>query len=202
MTPRSVMLACLAVWAVPATAQVVEPASENQVVIGSGGGAPSGVTTVNAASGNQNQQLNTGTVAAGALARSAPSASQHLDNPAAAASGTADTSLAAGAFAGFGGWVAVNGVSGNANQQANLAAFAFGIEAGAATDISLAQSRASTEPTGGKGAAAHADPQRSVAIGEGAFEGGSGLVQVSLIGGDRNTSANTFALSVSGGAKP
>ncbi len=155
---------------------------------------------MNGASGNNNQQLNVGSIAQGGLASGSGSARQYLGTSS-GDSGAAKTSIAAGSFSDSTGWIAVNGVSGNDNQQANVAAFAFGIEAGAAADNLLSQTRASTQPAGGRDAPA-AEPERSVVIGEGAFEGSSGLVQVSLIGGDRNSSANTFALSVSGPATP
>lgn len=164
------------------------------------GAATTGVANVNAASGNNNQQLNVGLIAESDAALARGSAIQHLATSA-GTSGADSTSIAAGAFAGASGWVAVNGASGNDNQQANMAAFAIGIEAGAAADALLSQSRASTQPAGRPtGPATQAD--RSVAIGAGAFGDSSGLLQVSLIGGDRNSSANTFALSVSGGATP
>ena len=66
------------------------------------------------------------------------------------------------------------------------------------SDTALSQARASHEPTGGPDSGALQD--RTVAIGDGAFANSSGLVQVSLIGGDRNSSANIFALAASAGA--
>lgn len=177
----------------PADAQARDEVSIN-------GGGSAGVTTVNAAAGNNNQQLNSGTLARGSSGSSTASAWQHLDSSG-GPSGDSTAAIAPGAFAGSSGWLAINGASGNDNQQANIAAFAFGIEAGAAADILLSQTRASQEPAGRPDGAA-VEPERSVAIGAGAFENSSGLVQVSLIGGDRNTSANSFALSVSGNASP
>jgi hypothetical protein len=68
-------------------------------------------------------------------------------------------------------------------------------------DSLLSQTRASKGPAGGP-----ADPtataQLETGLGAGAFEGSSGIVQVSLIGGERNSSANTFALAVPGSAGP
>lgn len=164
------------------------------------GGTTVGVTNVNAASGNNNQQLNAGVIGQADAAFSLGTARQH-NGSSSGSSGDAAAAFAPRSFAGSSGWTAVNGVSGNDNQQANLAAFAIGIEAGAAADALLSQTRASHEPAGRPQGAA-GDPDRSVAIGDGAFENSSGLVQVSLIGGDRNSSANTFALSISGDAKP
>src|SRR5207249_1463007 len=92
----------------------------------------------------------------------------------------------------------VNAASGVNNQQANLAVLATGFEGLLMTDAILGQTRASTKPPGATDGAASA-PDRSVALGDGAFADGSRLVQVSLVGGDRNSSANSFALSVVAG---
>lgn len=174
------------------------PAAAQQTEIG--GGPVNGVAAVNAAAGNGNQQANVGTIAGGEVAIALPSLTQQTDKPRSSAT-DASTVITANSFAGSSGWVAINGAAGNDNQQANLAAIAFGTEVGFAAADALAQTRASTQPTAAD-AAASDQPVRSVAIGDGAFAGSQGLVQVSLIGGDRNTSANTFALSVTGSASP
>jgi len=158
------------------------------------GGTTAGVATVNGAAGNQNAQANIGAISSGGNAVSTGSLSQQNGN-APVDSGADSALIAPHAYANSSGWIAVNGAAGNDNQQANVAAFAFGSEAGALADAALSQSRASTPPTGGTAAPA-TGPDRSAAIGNGAFENSQGLVQVSLIGGDRNTTSNSFALSV------
>jgi hypothetical protein len=104
-------------------------------------------------------------------------------------------------FADSSGLIRVNVAGGSDNQQANLAAIAIGFEGGALVDSMLSQTRSSQEPAGGP-----VDPEASqnleTGIGAEAFENSSGIVQVSLIGGERNSSANTFALTVPGGAGP
>ena len=162
------------------------------------GGPVNGAGAINSAAGNNNQQANVGVLAIGDRATAVPGVTQHLANST-GNSGDAAVSVQAGAFAQSSGWLAVNGTSGNDNQQANIAAFEFAIEAGSLADTALSQTRASTHPTGSAGPAA-AEPDRSVAIGDGAFEGSSGLVQVNLVAGDRNSTANSFAMSVSGPA--
>lgn len=194
MRPLSLAL-LFAVSGTPAMAQTQDPS----VVIE--GGRTTGVATVNATAGIRNQQANVGAIAVGGTAVALPTLDQVNTAHSSQSSSSAAASIADGAFAGSSGWTAVSGAAGNDNQQANIAAFAFGIEAGAVTDLTLSQARASQEPTGTPGADA-ASPERAVAIADSAFEGSSGLVQVSLIGGDRNTSANSFALSVSADAKP
>jgi hypothetical protein len=168
--------------------------SSNQVAVA--GGPISGAATVNAASGNFNAQANIGLISSGDAARSSGALVQH-NGHVPANSGADSAAIAPGAFAGSTGWVAVNGAAGNDNQQANVAAFAFGTEAGGIADAVLSQSRASTQPTGGPAAPA-TDSGRTVGIADGAFGNSQGLVQVSLIGGDRNSSSNSFALSAGG----
>jgi hypothetical protein len=170
---------------------------DNRVTLG--GGQVQGVGTINATAGSGNAQANAGIVAQGAQAQTIGTIGQHNDQ-ARTNSETARASILDGAFSGSTGWVAVSGAAGHDNQQANIASFAIGIEAGAAGDIRLGQTRASQEPAGRPGRAA-ATGDRLADIGNEAFAGSSGLIQVSLIGGDRNTSANSFALSVIGRAE-
>lgn len=184
-----------------ALAQLASPIENPQSVIVEGSGPTSGVANVNAAAGNNNQQVNLGVIASGDAALAVGAAIQHLDISEAGIGNPASALVSPGAFAGSSGWIAVNGAAGSENQQANLALIAFGIEGRAVADAMLSQTRASQEPTGSP-VIDPGNPERSVAIGSGAFENSSGLVQLSLIGGDRNSSANVFALSVSGGAKP
>ena len=168
------------------------------VMIG-GPGAVIGVATVNGASGVNNQQVNAGIIASGTTALAMGSILQITHGLAQAGGQPARAAVAAGAFAGSNGWIAVNGAAGADNQQANLAIMALGGEAVIVSDTTLASSRASQEPMGENGATADV-PSRSVAVGGGAFRDSSGIVQLSLIGGDRNTSANSFALLVAGSA--
>jgi hypothetical protein len=96
--------------------------------------------------------------------------------------------------------IAVNLAAGSDNQQANLAIVAIGLEGRAATDAMLSQTRASSEPGGDLKVAAVGN--YATDISPGAFAGSSGLVQVSLVGGERNTSANVFALTVAESVNP
>jgi hypothetical protein len=164
------------------------------------GGKITGAGTVNVAAGDQNQQTNAALISSGALARPTAVVGQETDYTG-NSNGPLGASIAPDSFAGSTGWLAINGVAGSGNQQANLAIMALGTTGAALSDTALSQARASHEPTAGPdtGAAVH---DRSVAIGAGAFANSSGLVQVSLIGGDRNSSANIFALSSSAGANP
>jgi hypothetical protein len=162
------------------------------------GGKVSGVGAVNVAAGSGNQQNNAGVISIGDVTESLATVSQNTgdtpDTP-----GHLGAIIAPDSFAGSTGWLAINGIAGSGNQQANLAIFALGTTGAALSDTALSQARASHEPTAGPDTAASAN-DRSVAIGAGAFANSNGLVQVSLIGGDRNSSANVFALSSSVGA--
>ena len=184
--------------AAPAAPPVV-PTGTDRVSIGAAGGAITGAATVNSASGVNNQQVNAGLIANGDTATTAAIIAQVMSEQGGAAGRNAHVSVAAGAFAGSHGWLAVNGAAGANNQQINLAIVAQGIEGLVVSDTMLAQTRASAIPKGEEGTAKDG-PERSVAIGNGAFANSSGIIQLSLIGGDRNTTANSFALLVAGNA--
>jgi len=162
------------------------------------GGAVTGTGTVNVAAGNSNQQANAALIASGGFAADLATVTQQMGD-AADSRGSLSATVAGGSFAGSSGWLAINGAAGSGNQQANLAVIALGTTGVAMSDTALSQARASHEPTGGPESGAAAS-DRTVAIGGGAFANSSGLVQVSLIGGDRNSSANILALSASAGA--
>lgn len=174
------------------------PASVDTVTI-DGRGTVQGAGAFNAAAGSNNQQANAGVIASGAVALAFGSITQIINSADDSGGHPARVSLAAGAFAGSKGWLAVNGAAGADNQQANLAIMALGSESVIVSDLTLARTTASQEPMGENGAPASA-PARTVAIGPGAFKDSSGIVQLSLVGGDRNTTANTFALLVAGSA--
>ena len=162
------------------------------------GGKVSGVGAVNVAAGSGNQQNNAGVISIGDFSESLTTVSQSTGD-APDSHGKLAATIAPNSFVGSTGWLAINGIAGSGNQQANLAIFALGTTGAALSDTALSQARASHEPTAGPDTAASAN-DRSVAIGAGAFANSNGLVQVSLIGGDRNSSANVFALSSSVGA--
>jgi hypothetical protein len=205
-------LALAAALTTPAQGQEPVPAEEiveedapplpvhTDTAILSNGGEATGRMAVNVASGNNNQQANVGVIASGdtAIAGGALFQSIHSSGPLA---GNRTARIEGDAFAGMSGMIAVNVVAGSDNQQANLAVFALGFEGAAVTDATLGQARASHEPTGATGEDTEA-PEIATGISQGAFQGSSGLVQVNLIGGERNSSANVFALTVAGGAEP
>lgn len=164
-----------------------------------GGGPTSGSAMVNVATGQNNQQMNVGVLAAGRSAIASGITSQGADAQS-GSSGATSAELTTGAFAGSSGWVAINGVAGNDNQQGNIASFAFGMTGSGLADSQLSQTRASPPPPTQPTATAASATNRSAILGAGAFSNSSGLVQLSLIGGDRNSSANSFAMSVSGPA--
>lgn len=163
------------------------------------GSGSSGRIAANLAAGTNNQQANSAVVALGGTALSQGSISQRM-LASGARNGSVSAAIEGGAFAASSGLLAINIVAGSDNQQANLAVIAIGIEGQAATDAMLSQSRASQQPSGDL--AEPNSPEASTGISAAAFQGSSGLVQVNLIGGERNSSANTFALTVAAGANP
>jgi len=187
-----------------AGAAVAQTGDENEDSVDSvtinGGGQSAGRTAVNAAAGNNNQQANVAVIALGGTAIASGSITQVTDAPAATTQSSKSASISDDAFAGSTGMVAVNVTAGSNNQQANLAVLGIGIEGRVMTDALLSQSRASTSPIGGSGEANA--PEIATSISPGAFAGSNGLVQVSLVGGERNSSANIFALTVAEGTNP
>lgn len=178
-----------------ATAPAVsEPVADEAIVSGGTSSGGQGRIAVNVASGDLNQQAAAAVIATGGGSVGVATLSQHQD-----AGPFADRSSRAviddGAFAGSRGLISVNVAAGSGNQEANFAAIATGIEGLAVTDIALSQTRASSQPSGGPAQPGQSNDTASLA--PGAFKDAQGLVQVNLIGGERNSSANIFALTVS-----
>ena len=151
-----------------------------------------GRLAVNLAAGNGNQQINGAVLSMGDVAQSGSVAIQR--------SFSTDTSnrathiaLEGEAFGNSSGLISVNIAAGNQNQMANLAVIGVG-SLGVLSDALLEQSRASTEPSGPTGGTEQRND--TIAVSDDAFRDSSGLIQVNLIGGERNSSANTFVLSV------
>jgi hypothetical protein len=160
------------------------------------GGAVLGVAAANVAAGDGNQQANVGLIAMGEKGLSIGSVAQTTSRPAAAAqTASAQSGIADGAFGGSSGWIATNIAAGSANQQANIAAIAIGVSGQALTADMLSQTRA---PSTKEDVVKIGDKPADLAthIGDGAFAGSSGLVQVNVAAGDGNTSANVFGLSI------
>jgi hypothetical protein len=176
-----------------------DTAPADQVILDSGEGAGhSGRLAVNIAAGNGNQQASSAILAIGDVALTQGQIIQHAE----ASEGDRATQivLGPGAFAGTSGFVSINISAGTQNQSANLAALAIG-RSGALSDELLAQTRAPHEPSGGTAMAATGGND-TIAIDDGAFAQGSGLFQANLMGGERNSSANTFSLTVTAGGQP
>ncbi len=189
--------------AAPGAAQTqVEPPQPTQdsiLVVSGEGSGNDGRIAINIASGSQNQQAAAATIAIGDIALLMTSAQQTIQvaDPTDRA-----TSIAVGpeAFSNNTGMVSLNLTAGNQNQSANLAALTIG-NRGVVSDLMLAQSSAPTNPSGSP--AQDTGPRNdSVVVDDTALGGNSGLVQVNLIGGERNSSANTFVLNILAGGNP
>lgn len=191
----SCLLAGLALIApVAAIAEV-----QDEIVIPDAGTAgASGRIAVNAAAGSSNQQVNAAVATLGEVSSGLARVHQRM-----VGSDSGDRStrivLEGNAFAQSSGMVGINAAAGTQNQLANVAILSIG-RIGAISDELLEQSRASTEPSGSSGGTG--DRNDTIAVGNNAFRDSSGLVQVNLIGGERNSSANTFVLNVLAGGTP
>jgi hypothetical protein len=204
-----VIVAMTLVTSVSALAQ-----TKDTVTIDNTGVGASGVVGVNAAAGVFNQQANSGVIADGDLAVAVNSVSQNLVNNSWGASSPPDplpegytppcevaqdachqkAFISGNSFAFATGVIGVNGAAGAENQQANL--FTIGIEGQVASLEMLSQTRASQEPAGNLDVPTE---QKTANIESTAFDSAVGLVQVNLTAGERNSSANLFALTVAGG---
>ena len=189
-------LALIALALTPALSAQVPTQSSDEVIVPAGTSAGSnGRIAINIAAGTGNQQLGDAIVATGNIALASEVAVQRSESMPQGDRTTAVT-LQAGAFSRIGGLTSVNVTAGSQNQMANLAALAIG-DNGALSDQLLEQSRAPTEPKGG-GLTTPLSSNDRVDVSDTALGNGSGLIQVNLIGGEGNTSANTFALTVTG----
>lgn len=197
--PFAMVSALLTLTASPAVAQTVEPA-EDIVTVSEGEGSNSqGRVTVNIAAGTQNQQIGSAVVAIGHLPIAVHDALQQIDtaNP---NDRRTQIQIGTGAFSNNGGMASINVAAGIQNQSANLATLTVG-NSGVVSDQMLAQTSAPLQPVQTL-AEGPDNPNDTISVNESAFARNSGLVQVNLVGGERNSSANTFALNVSAGGNP
>ena len=188
----------MAMMPASAPAQTVDDAGDAVILAGHEGSGQSGRLAVNIAAGTHNQQASSALLAIGDMAGTQGAIIQH------AGSGNEDraTTIVVGpaAFAGISGLASINITAGTHNQSANLARLAIG-QAGARSDQLLEQTRARIEPSGGTAQSATGQND-FITIDDAAFGQGSGLIQANLIGGERNSSANTFSLTVLASGQP
>lgn len=178
--------------AVPCLAQETAPQDAILVPEGSAQGA-TGRIAINLAAGTGNQNLSAASISIGEVAASNVVGVQASDFD--APDRSTRIGIGNGAFAGISGLTSVNATAGSSNQAANLAAIAIG-NSGTIGDLELAQVGAPIEPHEAR-AAPDGSLNDTIAIADDAFGDGSGLVQLNLVGGEGNASANTFVLSVS-----
>jgi len=174
-------------------------ASDSVIIENGEGSGQAGRLAINIAAGTLNQQASSVVLAQGQIAATSESLVQHSEAQDASDRSTRIV-IADGAFSGHSGLASINVTAGTGNQSANLASLAIGQEA-ALSDQFLEQTRAPIEPSGGSGTTA-SGPNDFVDIDDGAFARGSGVFQANLIGGERNSSANTFSLAVTAGGQP
>lgn len=172
---------------------------QDMVIVAPGEGSGTvGRLAVNIVAGDQNQQMSSAALAIGGNAVEREVAVQQSTSD--GGNDATRVDIGSAAFSNNAGIISLNISAGRQNQSANMAAFAIG-QSGALTDQFLEQARAPNEPPGGKATDAAA-PNDTVAISDDAFGQSSGLFQANLIGGERNSSANIFSLTISAGGQP
>lgn len=201
---RSVILASAAAIVLASSAglraQDAHVPSDDSVVLESTAGAgQSGRLAINIAAGSLNQQASSLVLAQGEVAATREKLTQRSEAGQGEDRATRIV-LGDGVFAGHSGVASINITAGTGNQSANLASIAIG-QAGALSDQLLEQARAPIEPSGGPATTA-SGRNDFIDIDDGAFADGSGVFQANLIGGERNSSANTFSLAVTAGGQP
>lgn len=189
------MIYGMAALAAPAAAQETPPQDRVEIAEGDGSGNTGRVAT-NIIAGSSNQQMFGVTVVIGDHSANVQSAEQFMARDPGVDRSTS-IAIGPGAFSDNSGLVSVNLTAGTQNQSANLASLTIGTR-GVVSDQMLAQASAPTGPAGSPAEGSDASND-TIAISESAFGGNSGLVQMNVIGGERNSSANTFALNISGG---
>lgn len=177
-----------------AMAQDEHDQSGDHVDVGSEVGGFDGVRQLNIAAGDGNQQANIASVAAGDFAINTATVSQVTDQSEPEEGRAYSARISGDAFAGSHGLTAINIAAGSGNQQANLTLITTGLEGQVASTALLSQTRASSEPHGVNGPSEASE--YTAQIDPTAFGNSSGIVQVSLIGGTGNTSANVAVLSM------
>lgn len=195
----AVVSTLLALTAAQADAQTADPTEDIAIVSEGEGSDNQGRVAVNIAAGTQNQQIGSAVVAIGDLPIAVHDALQQID-AADPNDRRTQIQIGPGAFSNNGGMASINIAAGIQNQSANLATLTVG-NSGVVSDQMLAQTSAPLQPVQAL-AEGPDNPNDTVSVNESAFGGNSGLVQVNLVGGERNSSANTFALNVSAGGKP
>lgn len=166
------------------------------VIPGTTGQNATGALALNVASGSNNQQLRSLVVGSGANALAIGSADQRMTvasptNPSSAVIVQQDV------FKNASGAMSVNVAAGDANQQANVGLLALGLTGLAASDSLLSQVRSTGHQEPGTPAPSSSN---TAAVPSDAFGGAQGLVQINLTAGNRNSSANIFALTAAGGS--
>lgn len=187
------------VLAAPLAAQDGEPPRDSVEVASGELSGNHGRLAINLAAGDANQQIGAATVAIGDLALTGQSVEQ-LNGTGPGADRTTDITIGAGALSNNTGMVSLNLTAGTRNQSANLASLAIGNN-GAVSDQMLAQASAPMNPAASTDPA-HSPANDTIDIDGTALAGNSGLVQLNVVGGEDNSSANTFALNISAGGEP
>ena len=159
-----------------------------------------GIVNVNLAAGSGNAQANATAIAEGVGGTTAHTGITQSSSSAGGVSGSAMAHIGGQAFSNASGLISVNQASGVGNTQANGIAVALGIGGKVVTDNTLAGTLSNAGGLDDK----HDGPSgsRDASVGDNAFAGAHGIIQVNQSAGSGNVTANSFALNVNLGAKP
>ncbi|MBC3362792.1 adhesin [Pseudomonas sp. SWRI154] len=157
------------------------------------GGRYTGNFNVNQAAGDQIQQTNTRAIAIGTSARATTVVRQRLDT-AASQSMNASARIGGSSFSNGNGVLGVNQSAGANNQMANVMRVGISAAPQSMDDSALSQQNVALIPN--SGATDTPTGSRQVAIGDQAFTGSRGVIQVNQSAGVGNRMANTLSIRV------
>ncbi len=161
------------------------------VLDGQVGTGATGTIGVNMAAGDQNLQANSGALAIGGTSAAFTDTGQIVGPGAFTLPDRSATVIGGSAFQDATGWIGINQAAGASNAQSN----SIGVAIGAGEELSgerLAQVVASPKELGPSAG----ESRRKLVIGEDAFRGAEGVVQVNQSAGNGNATSNHFGLTV------
>lgn len=155
----------------------------------------SGAVGVNMASGDSNQQSNSGAIALGGSAHAQNLIMQKSSIADGFTPDKASTTIQGQAFSNATGWMAVNQAAGQGNAQINGMAIAVGTAGRTLTDNNLSQILSGQQVLT-VDQADTGDSERLVEIDSTAFSGARGIMQVNQSAGTGNATSNSFELRI------
>lgn len=166
---------------------------QNDATIQNSGAQYNGNFGVNQASGDQSQQANVRAIAIGTSASASTSVNQNI-NTAADPRMNATATIGGNSFSNGNGVLGVNQSAGANNQMANVVRISVGAGPQSIDDSVLSQQNVT--PSISSGATDTSKGSRQVVIGDQAFTGSRGVIQVNQSAGVGNQISNTLSIRV------